>query len=265
MKHTLYIFGTILTLLMIFVFPKTAFAATCAAGNTGSYSTSTNGSCSFSGTANGVDTVLTVAAGTTLTIQPNQTIGATSIVIQTGGSIILPANGAGSMKPGTKVWYLDADGDHYPADPSVNIPQVKATSPGAGWVQKNTLTATTTDCYDSDLGSDSGVAKNVHPDQTTYYTTAYNTNKWDYNCDGTTSFVYQSCVCGTCGDGCSASSTCTNHYDATITPSSNTNGTYTCGVAMTPGPGSCTRVNDGYGTCTACNNGASGNYTVGCL
>jgi hypothetical protein len=265
MKQMLYILSSLSLLLFIVIFPERAFATTCGANLTGDYATSTDGSCSFSGDINGVDNVLTITAGTTLTIQPNQTIGATSIVIQTGGTVILPASGLGSLKPGTKVWYVDADEDHYPAS---TTPKVQSTSPGINWVQRNTLTATTTDCYDQNLNPTditNGAAVKVHPGQTTYYTAAYNTNQWDYNCDNTTSFVNQSCLCGTCGNGCSSSPSCTPHYDATITPTSNTNGTYTCGVAMTPGPGSCTRKNDGYGTCTECNNGTDGSYTVGCL
>lgn len=238
-------------LLVIFVFPKEAFAVTCDAGNSGSYTTSANGSCSFSGTVNGVDTVLTVASGTTLTIQPNQAIGATTIVIQTGGSIILPANGSGSMRPGTKIWYKDADGDHYPSDPSVDVPKVQAGSPGAGWVQKNTLTATTTDCYDS--GTNAAAA---NPGQTTFQATARGDGSWDYNCDNVTTYQYQTCTCGTCGDGCSSSPTCVNKTTTTG---------YTCGVAMDPGPGNCSRTNDIYGSCTACNNGTDGSYVVECL
>ena len=240
-----------MVLFVICMAPREVFAATCEAGLSGAYTTSD--SCSFSGSVNGVDTVLTVKAGTTLTIQPDQTIGATTIVIQTGGSIILPANGSGSMKPGAKVWYKDADGDHYPADPDIDTPKLQTDSPGAGWAAKNTLIATTKDCYDSGAN-----AANAFPDQPTFQAAPRGDGSWDYDCSGDPNpitYQYEMCVCQTCVEGCPSSPVCTLYQ---------TNSGYTCGSTMTPGPGACSRVNDGYGTCTECNNGADGSYVVLC-
>jgi hypothetical protein len=261
MKRYFFILSCIF-ILTVFLVPVKVLAVTCAPGVMGNYATSTNGSCSFAGSVNGVDSglddnnaVLTVSAGTVLTIQPNQSIGAGSIKIETGGVIYLPSDGTGVMKPGTKLWYLDADGDGYPG----NTTPVAATSQPTGYVRKNAFIATASaDCYDTGTN-----AANVHPNQTSFFTSAYDTTKWDYDCDGATTFQYQTCACGTCGDGCSASPNCINNT-AIISPSSNTNGIYTCSVAMVPGPGTCSRVNDGYGTCIACNNGANGSYPVGC-
>jgi hypothetical protein len=254
MKHVLYIFGSLLMLFVIFVFPRGAFAATCNAGLSGGYSTSTDGSCSFSGTVNGADTVLTVSTGTTLTIQPNQAIGATTIVIQTGGSIILPTNGSGSMKPGTKIWYVDTDGDH---NPSSATPILSAGSPGAGYVQKNTLMSTNADCYESGTNSEK-----AYWGQTTYQATARGDGSWDYDCTGTIKYQYETCVCDICANGCPASPICGLYTTTTgYTPAN-------CGQTQSSpsvGPSSCTRVNDGYGACTACNNGASGSYVMLCL
>jgi hypothetical protein len=252
MKQTIAIVGNLIIILALFVLPAQTYAISCNPG-TGSYSTATDGSCAFAGMLNGAGGVLTVAAGTQLTVTPGQTIGATSIVIQTGGVVILPTDGTGSMKPGASIWYGDADGDGYLADTSPSY--VQAGSPGATYYAKNDahiLSLTQPDCYDVGTNADK-----AHPGQTEYQSQKRGDDSWDYDCDGIETRQYQTCNCETCVEGCSSSPTCTY---PTVTPPTS----YTCGVAMVPGPGSCSRVNDGYGTCTECNNGADGSYTVLC-
>jgi len=252
MKKIIITFGNLMIILALFILAAPTYATSCNSG-TSDYSTATDGSCAFAGGLNGVAGVLTIATGTQLTITPEQTIGATSIVIQTGGTVILPTDGTGKMKPGAVIWYGDADGDGYLTD---TIPvYVQPGSPGATYYAKNDahiVSLTQKDCYDTGTNADK-----AHYGQTEYQPAARGDGSWDYDCDDIETRQYQTCNCSTCVGGCSASPSCTY---PTVTPPTS----YSCGVAMVPGPGSCTRVNDGYGTCVECNNGVDGSYTVLC-
>jgi hypothetical protein len=233
--------------------PSRVFAVTCSAENGDVHITS---DCSFSG-----DTGLDAGSGTTntatlyidsgaVTVQNLQTIAVGKIVLN-GGQLVLPTDGTGSVMPGAAIWMLDADGDTYPAN-QTEFPQ--SSSPGAGYVRRSTLSGwelSDVDCYDSGTN-----AVNAFPGQTTFQSTARGDESWDYNCNGEVTIQYQTCACQTCVEGCPSSPVCTLHQIDTG---------YTCGFPMTPGPGSCTRVNDGYGTCISCNNGANGSYVVMCL
>ena len=163
--------------------------------------------------------------------------------------IALPQNGSGNVKPGTFPWLLDADDDGYPS--AVLPDKVQATAPTANHYKKDNAHWTsiaTPDCYDSNA--------QTHPGQVTFQTAQRGDGSWDYDCSGSITYQLQTCNCQTCTEGCPASPSCTYPTETVG---------YTCGEALVPGPGSCSRVNDGYGTCTQCNNGADGNWNIRCL
>lgn len=199
MKKYLLLLSLIIT---VFLLPVKAYAAgTCNSGS-GNYSTATDGNCSFAGTLNGANGVLTVAAGTQLTVAPGQTIGASSIVIQSGGALILPANGSGSVKPGTFPWLLDNDGDGYPSQ--VLPDKVQTSAPDAKHYKKDSAHWTSTatpDCYDSNA--------QAHPGQVTFQTADRGDTSWDYDCSGDVTYQLETCTCQTCTHGCPAAPNCT--------------------------------------------------------
>src|SRR3989338_4804386 len=88
----------VISFFLIFVFAevKTINAVACVPAVNGALHT-VNGSCSFSGSANGVDSgsgttntaVLKPALGTTITVSAGQTLGTGSIDLIGGGSIVI--------------------------------------------------------------------------------------------------------------------------------------------------------------------------------
>jgi hypothetical protein len=251
MKHIIRFLIVTLFILTIAIFPAKAYADTCVESNGDVHIT---GDCSFSG-----DTGLDAGSGTTntttlyidsgiVTLQPNQIVGVGKIVMN-GGILSLASDGTAAVKPGAGIWMIDADGDGYPASEEQTI---SSTSPGAEYVRRNTLVGydlASVDCYDTGTDADQG-----HPGAT-FQASARDGGSWDWDCSDAVTYQYQTCACQTCTEGCPSSPVCTLHE---------TDSGYTCGGPMTPGPGSCTRVNDGYGACIACNNGADGSYVVLC-
>ncbi len=247
MKYSLNLFSIVLLAAFALYIAPFAHAVTCAPTTAGNYTTATNGSCSFATTRPGVDTasgantaVLTVAAGTTLTVSPGTTIVAGSLSLGGGTTLI-----SGTVKIGQSMYLLDTDADTYPDS---TTPTVSASSPGATyakyWATTNYATA---DC--------GGSSANMKPGQTAYFTTA-NAGSWDYNCDGVTTYQYQTCSCSVC-----TANLC--NFSCVIN-TTNTQGTHNCGVSESAGPSSCTRTADIYNNCISCTNAGSTPYTVSC-
>ncbi len=255
MKYLPIVFSIALILISLSRVPQ-AFATNCTTTTSGDQTISS--SCVFLGVGSfGVDTgsgtsntaTLTVSgAATTLTVNCNQTIGFGKIVVSGGASIFISSGCGGTpakLAPGASVWMVDADGDHYPA---TTTQTVSTTSPGAGYVRRNTLTSTsTTDCDDTDV--------NAFPGQTAYFTTISHGGIWDYDCSGATTYQISTCSCGACvSNSCGTSLGC-----ITTTPSAG----YTCGSTYNDGPSSCTENTDVYG-CSSCSPAGSNNVLPGC-
>ncbi|HUD20105.1 MAG TPA: hypothetical protein VMR81_06715 [Patescibacteria group bacterium] len=253
MKYLPIAFGIVLLFISLFRVPQ-VFATTCAEVDSGDQTISS--SCTFAGTGSyGVDTgsgtsntaTLNITGGT-LTVNCNQAIGFGKVVVN-GGSVAI-ASGCGAtpakLVPGGSVWMVDGDGDHYPA---TTTQTVSATSPGASYKRRNTITSTTlTDCDDTDA--------NVHPGQTAYFTTISNGGIWDYDCSGGITYHVNLCTCGACiSNGCGSSLSCPDTYPTVG---------YTCGVTYANGASSCTANLDIYLNCTSCSPAASSNVLPGC-
>lgn len=261
-----YILVLILCSPLLFVDVKPAFAVSCAnVPLSGNYTVGT--SCIFpfpNSTAvsgvDGVDTAsgnntatITIGANQSLTLQQNQTIVASSVILtNTGVSINTNVTGAAIMTdPADHIFIgADADADGYPAYSANVVFSLTGTS-------RRAAMSTATSVYENQYstpstGMDCGDGNaSAHPGQTTAFTTSFTSSingaaSYDWNCDGTQAQTYPTATytCSACTNSSGYASTInsSNGYSGSV-PACGTAGTYytvTNATCQNPAQASCT-------------------------
>ncbi|MEK7630092.1 MAG: hypothetical protein AAB432_01770 [Patescibacteria group bacterium] len=129
--------------------------------------------CSYASGIDGVDNAnMSFAAGTSITLS-----GTAQLVFNPGKSMTI-GNGTINLGSGTSIkksnmYYTDTDGDGHAPNATVNLSGGTRVYAASG----------TNDCYDSGTN-----ASNVHPNQTSFFTTARGDGSFDYDCNGQQEF-----------------------------------------------------------------------------
>lgn len=178
------IYSCLVTVLWTWLLAKPAFAACNFTFNVSSYTVSAN--CNIdsqttetydyaaqTGDPNSYQLIIPTGYSVTLTAGISgtpTTLGIGKLTLSGGSLVIAQSYAQSKFGEVATCWVTDSDSDNYSPAPNTCY-----TSGGAGRVRKYQLTATTTDCYDSNA--------NAKPGQLNFFTTNRGDGSYDYDCD----------------------------------------------------------------------------------